>query len=55
MLKLYINRWIHIVYIPLIQLFPQPLQALAEALEMNDFPFPQEADHIVDIRVVAES
>ena len=27
---------------------------IAEALEMNDFPFPEEFDHIVYIRIVAE-
>ena len=28
---------------------------LAEALEMHDLPLPQEADGVVDIRIVAEA
>jgi len=55
LLNLHIDRWIHKVHISLVQLFPQPLQALAEALEVDDLPFPQEADNVVYVRVVAEA
>ena len=51
---LYINRRIHKIHIPLVQLLPQPLQALTEPLEVDDLPFPQEADHVIHIRVVAQ-
>ena len=30
-------------------------QALTEALEVHDLPLPQEADHVVDIRVIAQA
>ena len=31
------------------------LDGLAEPLEVDDFPLPQEADHVVDIRVVGQA
>lgn len=52
---LQIHRRIHAVNILLVQLFPQLLDTFAEPLEVNDLPFPQEFDDIVDIRIVAES
>ena len=42
------------IYILLIQLFPQKLNRLAESLEVDDLPFPEEFDHIIHIRVVTE-
>lgn len=51
---LHIHCGIHIVHILLIQLFAQQLYGFAEPLEMHDLPFPQELDHIIHIRVVAE-
>ncbi len=36
----------------MVQLFPQQLDGFAEALEVDDLPLPQEADHIVDIRII---
>ncbi len=53
--ELHIHRRIHIVYIFLIQLFPELLHTFAEALEVNDFPLTPEFDHIVHIGVVAEA
>ena len=35
-------------------LLAQP-QTLAEALEVDDLPLPQEADHVVHIRVITET
>ena len=43
---------VHIVHIFLIQLLSQQLHRLAEALEVDDLPFPQEFDHIVHVRIV---
>ena len=35
--------------------FPSCTLCFAEALEMNDFPGPQEFDDIIDVRIVAET
>ena len=51
-LPLQIDGRIHIVYILLVQLFSQQLNSLTKALEVNDFPLPQEFDHIVYIRII---
>lgn len=53
-LFLHIECRIHIVYVLLIQLFPQQLNSFPEPLEMHDLPFPEELDHIVDIRVIRQ-
>ena len=45
---------IHIVHIFLIQLFPQELAGLAEPLEVDDLPLPEEPDHVIHIWVIAE-
>lgn len=49
---LHIDCRIHEIYILLIQFFPQQLHSLSEALEVYDFPFPQELDHVVHIRII---
>ena len=49
-----VERGIHIVHIFLIQLFAGEPQPLAEALEVDDLPLPQETDHVVDIGIVGE-
>ena len=51
-LPLQIDGRIHIVYILQVQLFSQQLNSLTKALEVNDFPLPQEFDHIVYIRII---
>ena len=51
---LHVKGWVHGVNILLIQLFPQLLDAFAKPLEVDDLPFPEELDHITDIRVIAE-
>ena len=51
---LHIEGRVHIVDVLLIQLFTQQLDCFAKPLEMNDFPFSQELDHIVYIRVITE-
>ena len=51
---LHIHCRVHIVYVFLIQLFTQQLTCLAEPLEMDDLPLPQEFDDIIDIGIVAE-
>ena len=42
------------VNIALVQLFPEQLGSLPEALEVDDLPLPQELDHIVHIRVIGQ-
>ena len=49
-----IQCWIHKVHILLIQLFPQQLYRLAEALEVYHLALPEELDHIVHIRIVGK-
>ena len=38
-----------------VHLFLAQPQTLAEALEVDDLPLPQEADHVVHIRVITET
>ena len=52
---LHIKCRIHIVYILLIQLLPQQLNRLSKTLEMNNFTFTKELNHIVYIRIVAQA
>ena len=54
-LLLHVKRGIHKVNIFLIQLLTKQLNGFAESLEMDDFPFPKELDHIIHIRIIAES
>ena len=53
-LVLQIHCRIHIVYIFLIQFFPQELDSFPEPLEVDNFPLPQEFDHIVHIRIIGK-
>lgn len=45
---------VHVIDVLLVQVLPQTLQRLSEALKVNDFPLPQELQHVVDIWVIAE-
>ena len=38
----------------LIQIIPCNIQSFAESLEMNDFPFTEEFDHVVDIGIIGK-
>ena len=51
---LHIHSGVHEIYVFLIQFFPQQLDGFTEPLEMHNFPFPQEFDDIVHIRVVGK-
>ena len=51
---LHIKSRVHIVDIFLIQFLPQQLHGLTEPLEMDDLPFPQELDHIIDIGIIGQ-
>ena len=51
---LQIDSRVHAVDIALIEFPPQKFDSLAEALEMDDLPLPEELDHIIHIRVVRE-
>lgn len=54
-MALHIKSGIHAVYIFLVQFFPKKRDGLPETLEVNNFPFPEELDDIVYIRIVAET
>lgn len=43
------------IHISLIQFFPQKLNGLSEALEMDQLPLPEEFNHIVYIRIVGKA
>ena len=49
---LFIHNWVGEVDIFLIHAFFRQTYRFAETLEMHNFPFPQETDYIVNIRVV---
>ena len=45
---------VHKVHVLLVQFFPQQLHSFAEPLEVDNFPFPQELNNIVHIRIVGK-
>ena len=49
-----IKSRVHEIHILLIQLFPQQLYRLTEALEVDHLPLPEELDHVIHIRIVGE-
>ena len=51
---LQIDGRVHAVDISLIQLPAKKLDGLAEALEVDDLPLPEEFDDIVDIGIVTQ-
>ena len=51
---LQIDGGVHAVDISLIQLPAQQVDGLAKPLEMDDLPFPEELDDIVDIGIIAQ-
>ena len=52
--QLQIDGGVHAVHILLVQLLPKLFNGLAETLEMDNLPLPQEPDHIVDVRIVGK-
>ena len=54
LLILQVDGRVHEIHILMIQLFPQQLHGLTEALEVDNLPLPQEFDHIVNIRVIRQ-
>ena len=50
--RLFVESGVHIVDILLIQFVLRQPQALAEALEVDDLPGPQEPDGVVDVWIV---
>lgn len=46
---------IHEVDILLVQFFTQQLHGFAEALEVNDLPFPQEFNDIINVRIIGQT
>lgn len=52
---LQVDGGVHEIDVFLVQLLPQQLHAFAEALEVNDLPFPQELDGVVDIGVIGQT
>ena len=51
---LQIDGRIHGIDVALIQLPAQQVDGLAKALEMDDLPFPEEFDDVVDVGIVAK-
>ena len=51
---LQVDGRVHAVDIALIQLPPQQLNGLAEALEVDHLPLPEELDDVVHIGIIAE-
>ena len=45
---------VHKVHVLLVQFFPQQLHSFTEPLEVDNFPFPQELNNIVHIRIVGK-
>ena len=52
---LFVEGRVHEVHVFLIQLVAGQAQPLTEALEVDHFPGPQEADGVVDIRVIGQA
>ena len=52
---LQIDGRVHGVDIALVQLPPQQVDGLAKPLEMDDLPFPEEFDDVVDVGIVGKS
>jgi len=47
-----VKRRVHNIYIPLVHPLTRQFYSLAEALEVDNLPLTQEADDVIDIRVV---
>ena len=52
---LHVDGRIHKVYILSVQLLPQEFYCFAEPLKMDDLPFPEESDDVIDVRIVADA
>ena len=52
LILLHIKGRIHIIYILLIQFFPELLHAFSKSLEVYDLPLPEELDYVVNFRIV---
>ena len=52
---LHVDGRIHKVDILSVQLLPQEFYCFAEPLKMDDLPFPEEADDVIDVRIIADS
>lgn len=51
----HIYSWIHMVYVLLIELFPQKGNGFTKPLEVNDFPLTKEFDNIIYIRIIRQA
>lgn len=52
LLVLHIEGWIHIIHVSLIQFLAKQLDCLTETLEMDNFPFTEEFNHVINIRII---
>lgn len=52
---LLVKRRVHEIQVLLIHLLLSQPQPFAKALEMHDFPRPQELDDVVDVRIVGQT
>ena len=49
---LFVEGWVGVIDVLLVQLLPHLLDGAAEALEVDDLPLPEEADDVGDVGVV---
>ena len=49
-----VKGWIKCVEIFGIQIFLNTAKSFSKALEVNDFPLPQELQHVVDVWIIAD-
>ena len=54
-IKLHVDGWVHKVDILPVQLFAKQFNGFTKSLKMNDLPFPEETDNIIDVRIVAKA
>ena len=54
LLLLHIERWVHIIYILLVQFFTKQLYGFSKALEMDDLALTEELDNIIYVRIIGK-
>ena len=52
---LHIASRVHIIHVLLIELFTKLLDGFSKSLEMDDLPFPQEPDDVIDVGIVTDA
>ena len=54
-IKLHIDGWVHKVDILPVQLFAKQFNGFPESLEMDNLPFPEESDDVIDVGIIAQT